>query len=146
MKLLIIMGLFVLGMMVLGYLLPFLFPSLKRTLVPPERNFQKVEQRAKAAFLEEGVMNTEERVGILIFVSYIEHLVIIMGDQGINQKVTREDWEDIVKIITNAIRSGKVAQGMVEAIEESKQLLLRHGFTRKSTDTNELSNELRTDE
>ena len=40
-------------------------------------------QRAENAFLEEEVFNTTQRTGIMIFISFFEHEVIVMADRGI---------------------------------------------------------------
>lgn len=133
-------------LMVAGYVLPFLIPSLKMLLVSPDRKMEMVSLRAKEAFLNEKVYETEEHVGILIYVSRLEHIVLVLGDEGINAKVNPEDWQEVVSLITAGLKQGKVGEGFVNGIEQCKKLLLSHGFIRKSTDTNELSNELRVEE
>lgn len=102
-----------------------------------------VSLRAKEAFLNEKVFETKERVGILIFISRLEHLVIVLGDEGINEKLASKDWEHIVSLITEGMKKNQIGNGLVNAIDQCKHLLLQHGFARKASDTNELSNELR---
>ena len=133
----------ILALLVLGYILPLLIPSLKRLLISNEILMHRVHQRASMAFLNEGIFETEERVGILIFVSRLEHKVIVLGDKGINAKVKKEDWHEIVGIIAQSIKSGKIAEGYITAINKCKTLLLTNGFVRKSSDYNELSDDLR---
>lgn len=129
--------------MVSGYAIPLIFPALKRVLVSKERALEMVSLRAQEAFLNEKVYNTEEHVGILIYVSRLEHLVLVLGDEGINQKVKSEDWTNVVSAITEGLKKGEIGNGFVAGINHCKELLLQHGFKRKATDTNELSNELR---
>jgi len=131
------------AIMVIGYVLPIVFPVMKRWVISKEKQKLRVEQRAYEAFLKEGVFNTQERVGILIFVSRLEHQVLVIGDQGINAKVKPEDWQHIVEIIVDGIKAKAIGKGFSEAILACKDLLLGHGFTRKTTDFNELSDGLR---
>ena len=135
----------ILGAMVLGFFIPMLISPLKRLVVSKEKMQLRVQQRATQAFLAEGVFNTEERVGVLIFVSQLEHQVIVLGDEGINAKVQPEEWNQVVGLIVEGIKQKKIADGLVNAIDACKDLLLKNAFVRKSTDFNELSDGLRTD-
>lgn len=127
----------------IGYLFPIIFPAAKRWIVPKERQAQRVNQRALQAFLNEKVFETEERVGILIFVSRQEHMVLVIGDEGISKKVVQSDWQHIVDEIIEGVKTNKIGDGLVKAISSCKDLLLKHGFVRKSNDTNELHDGLR---
>ncbi|WP_420317367.1 TPM domain-containing protein [Ekhidna sp.] len=133
----------ILGLMAIGYFLPILFPILKRILVSEERAMEMISLRAKEAFINEKVYDTKERVGILIYISRLEHVVLVMGDEGINAKVNKEDWENVVNLITDGLKKHKIGDGLVSGINQCKELLLQNGFVRKDTDTNELSDELR---
>lgn len=139
-------SLFSVGLMTLGFLVPIVFPVSRRFIISKETQESRVQTRAMDAFLQEKVFETEERVGILIFISRLEHKVIILGDKGINEKVEPHDWEEILQIIINGIKSGEITEGLVEAIDKSKILLLKHGFKRKSSDFNELGDGLRLEE
>lgn len=129
--------------MLVGFLVPVLFPQTKRWIISKERQVLRAQQRAREAFLEESVFNTAERVGILIFVSRLEHMVLVMGDEGINKKVEQADWQHVVDTIVDGIKRREIGDGLVKAIDQCKELLLKNGFVRKSTDTNELDDNLR---
>ncbi|MEM7298080.1 MAG: hypothetical protein AAF391_07420 [Bacteroidota bacterium] len=133
-------------MMTIGYLIPVLFPIIKRTLVAREKMTQMVSKGAKEAFLEEKVHETAEHVGILIYISRLEHIVMVLGDEGINQKVQQEDWERVIALITDGLKKKNIGDGLVNGINHCKELLLQNGFIRKESDTNELSDELRVKE
>ncbi|WP_370088267.1 TPM domain-containing protein [Ekhidna sp.] len=133
----------ILGLMITGYSLPIIFPVFKRVFVSDERAMEMISLRAKEAFLNEKVYDTKERVGILIYVSRLEHIVLVLGDEGINAKVQKEDWEEVVSLITNGLKQGQIGEGLVNGINHCKELLLKNGFVRKDSDTNELSDELR---
>lgn len=128
---------------ILGYFIPIISPNIKRILIGRDRALHMCSLRANEAFLNEQVFATEERVGILIFVSRLEHIVIVQGDEGINKKLNQEDWEEVVQLIVAGIKGNQIGKGFVDGIHRCKELLLANGFTRKSTDTNELSDGLR---
>jgi putative membrane protein len=127
----------------IGFLFPVIFPSSKRWIVSKDRQAQRVNQRALQAFLNEKVFETEERVGILIFVSRLEHMVLVIGDEGISKKVNQTDWQHVVDEVIIGVKNNQIGGGLVKAIGLCQALLLKHGFVRKSTDTNELHDGLR---
>lgn len=136
-------SLMVLSALIIGFVVPLLFPGTKRWIVSSKVQNERVNQRALEAFLNEGVFNTRERVGILIFVSRLEHLVVVLGDEGINQKVDQQDWQQVVNTVVAGIKQRQIGAGLEQAIAQCKDLLLRSGFVRKPTDTNELGDSLR---
>jgi putative membrane protein len=131
------------ALMLLGYFLPFIFPAIIRAMVPEDERLDHVKSRAKDAFLDEGVFNTEERVGILIFISKLEHEVLVLGDEGISKKVEPHEWQEVVNEVVGGIKRKQIGDGLVHAIAKCEGLLLAKGFVRKSTDTNELHDGLR---
>jgi putative membrane protein len=126
-----------------GWSLTEIFPSIQRLLVGKDRMHRHVMNRAKRAFLEEEVFATEQRNGILIFVSIFEHEVVVLADSGIHKVVHQSEWEGIVETITSSIRRGAPAEGMIRAIEDCGKLLHRHKLTSREQDANELKDDLR---
>ncbi len=104
---------------------------------------RRVAQRAAEAFISEEVFNTRDRTGILLFVSLLEHRVLVVGDSGINAKVKPTDWDDIVQHVLRGIRDGKMVEGLAEAIRQCGVLLQQHNLPRKSDDRDELADGLR---
>lgn len=133
----------ILFLMVIGYVLPECFPLIKRAMASPKKQSEMVFLRAKEAFVNEKVYNTKEHVGILIYISRLEHMVVVLGDEAINQKVRQQDWEEVIALTVSGLKHKKIGDGLVNAINHCKMLLLEHGFTRKDSDTNELSDNLR---
>ena len=89
--------------------------------------------------------NTRHRTGIMLFVSFFEHEVIVMSDRGISKVVDQKEWENIVRMITSGISGGNVIGGMESAIHRCGEILLEKGFLKETDDTNELSDNLRVD-
>jgi putative membrane protein len=118
-------------------------PVVKRFFAGNHLIERRVAQRAAQAFLSEEVFATRDRTGILLFISLLEHRVLVLGDAGINAKVEHADWGGIVQTAIRGIQSDRPADGIVEAIGKCGDLLGRHGVARRPDDTDELSDEAR---
>lgn len=137
------LALLTIGAAGVGTVLVASVPPLKRFFAGQELIDHRVALRAADAFIAEEVFKTRDRTGILVFMSLEEHKVLVVGDRGINAKVERSEWEDVVARIVRGINSGRPADGLVDAIGQCGTLLEKHGFRRQRNDTNELSNRLR---
>lgn len=127
----------------LGALLPQFSDGLRRLLVSRLHMDHATRQRAENAFLEEEVFNTRHRTGILIFISFFEHEVIVLADRGISKVVEQKIWDKLVADLTDNIRKGRVIEGLEMAIKRCGEILLEHGFKKTSDDINELRDDLR---
>lgn len=127
----------------LGVLGTYFFPSWTNFFASDERMVENVNRRACEAFVGEEVFSTENRTGILLFVSLLERRVIVMGDAGINAKVTQDAWNDIVGIVTTGIRNKDIAGGIARGVDASGHLLKRCGVLRLHNDANEHADGLR---
>lgn len=126
-----------------GAILPRFSDGVKRLLITQQHMDHATRQRAENAFLEEEVFNTRHRTGIMIFVSFFESEVIVMGDRGISKVVDQKAWDKIVKDLTTQIEKGKVVEGLEEAIKSCGEILREKGFRKTTDDVNELRDDLR---
>jgi putative membrane protein len=129
----------------LGGALTHSVPFLKRMLISREHLDQATRKRAETAFLEEEVFNTRQRTGILIFVSFFEHEVMVIADRGISKVVDQKDWDDMVQHIIEKVHMGHISEGIEDAILRCGEILLEKGFLKTADDINELKDDLRTD-
>jgi len=129
----------------LGGVLPNFVEGLKRLLVGQVQLDQVTRQRAETAFLEEEVFNTKHRTGIMIFISFFEHEVIVMADRGISKVVEQKQWDKIVADLVSQIRAGKIVEGLEAGIKRCGEILLEKGFHKADDDVNELRDDLRID-
>lgn len=127
----------------LGALLTAYVPALTRWMAGAATMAADVHARAMRAFVEEEVFNTRDRTGILLFVSLLEHRIEVFGDEGINRKVSPEDWIEVVERIRRGVQQDHLAQGLVEAIAMCGELLERKGVAIKPDDSDELPNAVR---
>ncbi|MGH7491424.1 MAG: TPM domain-containing protein [bacterium] len=127
----------------LGMLAVFFVPGLKRFFAGQDLIEQCVTRRATQAFLHEEIFKTRDRTGILVFLSLLEHKVVVMGDTGINAKVEQPDWNEVVQLLVAGMRAGEPAQALISAIQKCGELLQRKGVARHPDDTDELTDALR---
>lgn len=127
----------------LGALVPNMSPAVKRRLVSRDYLDESCRQSAENAFLEEEIFNTRHRTGIMIFISFFEHEVIVMADRGISKVVEQQEWDKIVAELVGNIRTGKIVEGIVAGITRCGEILLEKGFQKTSDDINELRDDLR---
>lgn len=128
-----------------GGLLPVLSNAIKRALISQQDMDRITRQRAENAFLEEEVFNTRFRTGIMIFISFFEHEVIVMADKGITKVVEQKEWDKIVRDLIGGIRAGQITEGIEGAIKRCGEILLEKGFYKTDDDVNELDDDLRID-
>lgn len=137
-------ALVVLGAGVVGGGLATVVGPFRRLAAGSDLLDETVHRRALQAFVEEEVFATQDRTGILIFVSLLEHRVEVLGDAGINRHVEPEDWGAVVDRIREGIRNDQFTEGLEEAVEMCGRLLERRGVEVQPDDENELSNTVRT--
>jgi putative membrane protein len=127
----------------IGALLPTMFERIKRMLITQKQMDECTRQRAENAFLEEEVFDTRHRTGIMIFISFFEHEVIVMADRGISKVVDQKEWDKIVTELVSHIRDGKLIDGIEAGIKRCGEILLEKGFHKTADDVNELRDDLR---
>jgi len=128
---------------VIGSLLPNFSEPVKRWLINQKQLDECTRQRAENAFLEEEIFNTRHRTGIMIFISFFEHEVIVMADRGISKVVEQKEWDKIVGDLISHIRGGKIVEGIEAGINRCGEILLEKGFVKTNDDVNELRDDLR---
>ena len=129
--------------MIIGYALAFI-PFFKRLLTTRAEMDEEVHQRAVGIYFENKVSMTRDRTGVMIFVSLLERRVEVLADCGINAKVGKNYWNEIVDALVSNIAQNKIIEGMVSAIGSCGQKLTA-AFPIKSDDSNEILDELITE-
>lgn len=124
------------GMMVLQ-----LWQPLKFWLVlPPIRNV-RVRDAAVRAFRIGAERRTHGRTGVLIYLSMRERRAEIVADEAIATRVDPDVWGAAMAAMLAELRAGRVADGMIAAVERVGVVLAEH-FPRPPDDSNELPDRL----
>jgi len=94
-----------------------------------------IEKAADKAFLRMGMTHTKERNGVLFFVVPSRRKFVVLGDQGIHDRVGQEFWDRIAAVLSERFREGDFTGGLVRGIEEvGKQLSVHFPYTRGDND------------
>jgi uncharacterized membrane protein len=77
----------------------------------------------------------------LIYISYEDHKLAILGDAGINAVVPKGFWNDIRDNMIDSFKRGNYASGLAQGIEMTGVQLKEH-FPVSKDDVDELSNDI----
>lgn len=116
-------------------------PALRHALTPWPVKKARAHQRAMQQFIAQDLHSTEQRTGVMIFVSVAEHYVEILADTRIAQKVDPYVWRKTVDELTAAIGAGRPGDGFIAAIEACGEVLAEH-FPPGDSNSDELPNHL----
>jgi putative membrane protein len=114
---------------------------LRMLFVPAWLKAERAHRTALAQFMAHDLQATENRTGILIFVSEAEHHAEVIADAGINAKVPQADWDALVAVLVAAAKADRLADGYVEAIAKAGEILARH-FPADGRNPNEIPDRL----
>lgn len=110
-----------------------------RRLAVREVELESAAERGALAAFHAGVANrTEGRTGILIYVSLLEHRVVVLGDEAIDRALgPGETWEEVVALVLAGIRQGTIAEGIIRAVARCGAMLA-HPLPRAPHDRDEI--------
>ncbi len=114
-------------------------PGLKRIFITKTEIAEEVEEAALTSFYRNGLSETRDRTGILIFISVFERKALVLADEGINAKVDTGVWQEVVDLVVDSIKARQQAEGICRAVRRCGELI-RENFPVKSDDTDELGN------
>jgi putative membrane protein len=101
-------------------------PSVKRALTPVALKRDRVRRRALEQFLAKNMHRTQARTGVLIFVSFAEHMAEIIADEGVASHVEPTTWEAPMQALVQAMRQRAPKQGLLAAVEQCGAILAQH--------------------
>jgi putative membrane protein len=113
---------------------------LRLTLVPRAIRRGRAHRAALEQFVLRHVAHTKNRCGVLIFVSLAERYARIIADEGIAAKVQNAEWQGAVDALIVHMRDGRIAPGLLAAVERCGAVLAAHAPPDGSPD--ELPNRL----
>jgi len=99
---------------------------LRLALVPRPVRQAHAHRAAIEQFVLRHVSHTENRSGVLIFVSLAERYARIIADEGIAAKVPNAEWQAAIDALIPHMRDGRIAAGFIAAIERCSAVLAAH--------------------
>lgn len=115
--------------------------ALRRILLAPGLVEERVHERARRAFLENGLARTQGRTGVLIFVAWLERRVVVLADSGIHAVLEPdESWQQVVDLAVAGLLEGRALDGLEAAIRRCGEILSRHFPASPERNPDELPN------
>ena len=102
---------------------------------------QNIFAQAKEIFKKIGMAQTKFRNGVLILLAVQDRRFVILGDQGINEKVPEGFWDDMSGKMEGCFQQDRFGEGLTEAILQTGDKL-KHYFSFQRNDMNELPDEI----
>ena len=138
----LIYGLIVAISMMVGYAIPLYIDRFRLLLTPRVAIEEMAIARAKAIFLEKEIFKLHNRAGILLYISLLEHEVVVLGDEGIHAHAGTDNWVAVVEKVIEGNKRKDLVTAIVNAIETCKEYLLKYGFHPTPFDQNVLDDEV----
>lgn len=118
------------------------FDVVRRLMTPAKYRHQFAQLEAEQVFLKKRLFETKAHQGLLLFISLMEHRIVVLPDFRSNFSGSKKLSEDVLKILQDDFKSGSYEKGLLEAIDYLKKTLSVQ-FPKKQGDTeNQLPNKL----
>lgn len=116
-------------------------PAIRFHIVPRRTQHERAHAEAMRQFFAQGLHQTENRTGVLIYASLAERYAEIVADAGIHAKVTSAVWDQAIAALVAGMREGRPGDGFVAAVERCGAVLAEH-FPPGALNRDELPNKL----
>ena len=114
---------------------------LRLALTPGATKARRVRRRAIALFKAAAERRTEDRTGILIYLSLRERRAEIVADHAITSVTSPETWGESMAALLADVRDGRPADGICAAVQRIGIVLAEH-FPKTGGNPNEIPDKL----
>lgn len=97
--------------------------SVRRMLTPKKFRHQFAQLEAEQVFLKKRLFETKAHQGLLLFISLMEHRIVILPDFRNQFSGAQKLSEEVLKILQDDFRAGSYEKGLLEAIAHLKEVL-----------------------
>jgi uncharacterized membrane protein len=104
--------------------------------------FVNALDRAAEVFTGLKMQQTAARNAVLVYVALKDRQLALYGDKGIHEKVGDEFWNEKVKLILSHFYKANYAEGIARVVGEIGEALHTHFPYDKTTDANELPDDI----
>ena len=111
-----------------------------RVHIEKETSLESLDRALEVFYLLE-MDKTAMRNGVLFYIAVESRKFAILGDKGINDKVSDTFWDEEKELLLSYFKQGNFTQGLVETIHAAGQKL-KEFFPYQEDDKDELSNEI----
>ena len=125
----------------LGYLIAELIKPLKRILTKKKRLIRNTDIYARAIFQKGGIRFTNEKIGVLFYVSLFEKRVKIIADRGAFTLVPNEFWRQFKNNFNTIFKTDNPADAFISELKKTKDIFAEYILSIEN-DINELPDDL----
>lgn len=129
---------------IIAYFFAELVKPVKRLFVSKKRMKKNIEVYSRAVFQKGGIRNTNERIGVLFYVSIFEKKVEILADSGASLAVPDELWEQMDNNFNTIFSDGDVPKAFIKELNRTKAIFAEYILPIEN-DINELPDDLEVD-
>ncbi len=116
-------------------------PAIVRFVAGKARLRRHVERMGPSWFQRLRVRRTQEQVGVLIYVSLFERMVMIVPDDAVEEAMTSSALSPVHETIAEGLRTNRLPSALREGIEQAGGILAQH-LPAPKRNMDELPNEL----
>ncbi len=98
--------------------------------------------RAAEIFLHLKMNETVNRNAVLVYIATVHHQLAVFADEGIYNKAGQQFWNNAVRTMISGFKQDNYAEGIIEVIYKTGQLLKTNFPYDASTDKNELPDDI----
>ena len=118
-----------------------LSPAIVRTVAGHGKLKRHVRRAGPSYFQQLRVRSTEDGVGVLIYISLFERMVMIVPDDAVAEMVEDGQLESVRETIRQGIRNRRIPEALAKAISDAGEILSEK-LPAPKRNMDELSNEL----
>ncbi len=126
---------------ILAYLFSEFFKKLKRLFIKDKRMTRNIDIYARAIFQKGGIRFTQEKIGVLIYVSLFEKKIKLIGDRGAFTLVPNELWREMKKDFNSIFDKDDVPAAFIKELQKTKEIFAEFILPIEN-DINELPDDL----
>lgn len=124
-----------------GALIASRTPSLLRLFTPTTQMRDEVAAKARQVFYDQRIHHTAGAAGVLIYVSLFEHMVAVLADQVVLEKLGQQRIDELCRDLTARLRETTRTDAICQAIHKLGDWLADE-LPRADDDVNELPDAL----
>ena len=106
-----------------------------------EKSTNDAQARARELFGKLKMHETAEKNGVLFYLAVESRKLAIWAGEGIDKKVPKNFWQDIVDVIIREFKKEHFSEGLITGVQAAGKALGDY-FPRQEDDVDELSNEI----
>lgn len=126
---------------ILAYFITEILKPFKRLFVSKKRMKRHVDIYGRAIFQKGGIRFTNEKIGVLIYVSVFEKQVKIIPDRGAFTSVPNEMWEQFENNFQTIFNKSDIAKAFINELKKTQPVFAEYILLIEN-DINELPDDL----